>query len=68
MEKSMIPLSGTLLTIQGISEVFRAIICIKTGEWPRRMVVAEETEEMLMRTSQDEFGDNNKKESKENVI
>jgi hypothetical protein len=30
--------------------------------------VAEETEEMLMRTSQDEFGDNKKEESKENVI
>jgi TRAP-type mannitol/chloroaromatic compound transport system permease small subunit len=47
----MIPLSGTLLTIQGISEVFRAIICIKTGEWPARMASAEETEKILMRKS-----------------
>ena len=51
MAKSMIPLSGTLLTIQGISEVFRAIICIKSGQWPARMASAEETEKILMRKS-----------------
>ena len=49
-----IPAAGILLVIQGISEVCRAIICIQTGHWPARMVVAEETEKMLMRTSQDE--------------
>jgi len=48
--KSLIPLSGILLIIQGISEVFRAIICIKTGKWPARLVVAEETEKILMRS------------------
>ena len=54
MAKSLIPAAGVLLIIQGISEVFRSIICIKTGHWPARMVVAEETEKILMRTSQDE--------------
>ena len=55
MAKTFIPLSGLSLTIQGISEVFRCIICIQTGHWPARSVVAaEETEKMLMRTSQDE--------------
>ena len=55
MAKTFIPLSGLSLTIQGISEVFRCIICIQTGHWPARAVVAaEETEKMLMRTSQDE--------------
>ena len=54
MAKSLIPAAGILLIIQGISEVCRAIICIQTGHWPARMVVAEETEKMLMRTSQDE--------------
>ena len=52
MAKSLIPLSGTILVIQGISEVFRSIICIQTGHWPARMVSAEETEKILMRTSQ----------------
>jgi|TARA_Y100000746_G_C15386581_1_gene400433 TRAP-type mannitol/chloroaromatic compound transport system permease small subunit len=53
MAKSLIPLSGSLLTIQGISEVFRCIICIQTGKWPERdSADAEETEKLLMRTSQ----------------
>ena len=43
--------SNRFLTIQGISEVFRAIICIKTGQWPARMASAEETEKILMRKS-----------------
>ena len=54
MAKALIPAAGVLLVIQGISEVFRSIICIKTGHWPARMVVAEETEKILMRTSQEE--------------
>ena len=53
MAKSLIPLSGILLTIQGISEVFRSIICIQTGRWPARMVVAEETEKILMRAAEE---------------
>ena len=53
MAKSLIPLSGALLTVQGVSEVFRAIICINTGKWPERLSTdAEETEKVLMRTSQ----------------
>ena len=61
MVKSMIPAAGIMLIIQGVSEVFRCIICIQTGHWPERSVVAaEETEKMLMRTSQ--------KEDKSNVI
>ena len=53
MAKSLIPLSGILLAIQGISEVCRAIICIKTGHWPERSSAdAVETEKILMRTSQ----------------
>ena len=54
MVKALIPTSGVILTLQGISEVFRSIVCIQTGHWPARMVVAEETEKILMRTSQDE--------------
>jgi TRAP-type mannitol/chloroaromatic compound transport system permease small subunit len=50
----VIPAAGVTLIIQGISEVFRSIICVQTGHWPARMVVAEETEQVLMRTAQDE--------------
>ena len=54
MVKALIPTTGVILTIQGIIEVFRSIICIQSGHWPARMVVAEETEKILMRTSQDQ--------------
>ena len=54
MVKALIPAAGVTLTIQGISEVFRSIICIQTGHWPARMVIAEETEKILMRTAQDQ--------------
>ena len=60
MVKSMIPAAGVMLIIQGVSEVFRSILCIKSGQWPARIVVAEETEQLLMRTSQ--------KEDKENAV
>ena len=58
MVKSMIPAAGIMLIIQGVSEVFRSKICIKTGIWPSRMVVAEETDKILMRTSQEEDKNN----------
>ena len=54
MAKSLIPAAGILLIIQGVAEVFRSVICIRTGYWPSRMVVAEETEKILMRTAQNE--------------
>ena len=58
MVKALIPAAGITLIIQGISEVFRSIICIQTGHWPARMVVAEETEKILMRKSQEEDNKN----------
>jgi TRAP-type mannitol/chloroaromatic compound transport system permease small subunit len=53
MVKAMIPCAGVLLTIQGLSELFRCIICIRTGQWPARMVVAEETEKILMKAAKE---------------
>ena len=53
MAKSLIPAAGFLLIIQGISEVMRCIIAIKTGHWPSRLVVAEETEKILMRAAEE---------------
>ena len=54
MVKSMIPAAGVLLIIQGISEVFRSIICIQEGQWSARMVIAEETEKILMKKAESE--------------
>src|ERR1041384_6686196 len=32
--KFMIPLAGTLVMIQGIAEIMRCVVCVRTGEWP----------------------------------
>jgi hypothetical protein len=33
----MIPVAGALVMLQGIAEIVRSAICLKTGEWPSRL-------------------------------
>ncbi|HST02204.1 MAG TPA: TRAP transporter small permease subunit [Usitatibacter sp.] len=40
--KSFIPLAGALVMLQGLAEIVRCVICLKTGEWPARLKDAEE--------------------------
>ena len=40
--KFVIPLAGALVMMQGIAEIIRCIICIRTGAWPERLKDAEE--------------------------
>ena len=35
--KSIIPIAGAFVMLQGIAEIIRAAICLKTGEWPSRL-------------------------------
>lgn len=35
--KALIPISGVLLSLQGIAEIIRCVIAIKTGRWPERL-------------------------------
>ena len=46
--KTIIVVAGILLLIQGIAQVIRCIICIRSGEWPPLPVDVEETEKLLM--------------------
>jgi TRAP-type mannitol/chloroaromatic compound transport system permease small subunit len=45
--KALIPLAGTMLFIQGIAQVIRCILCIRTGRWPRQLHDVEELESMI---------------------
>ncbi len=45
--KTVIVAAGILLLIQGIAQVCRCIICIRTGEWLRAAEDVQETEVML---------------------
>ena len=51
--KTLIPISGTLIFLQGVAESARCIICIRTGEWPQRLQDVQETETMLMNEQED---------------
>lgn len=35
--KTVIPVAGALVMLQGVAEIMRAIVCLKTGEWPSRL-------------------------------
>src|SRR5215216_3997665 len=34
--KTVIPLAGSILLVQGIVEIIRCVICIRQGDWPSR--------------------------------
>ena len=46
--KTLIPVTGVLLLLQGIVEVVRCLICIRTGEWPQRLHDVEELEKVIL--------------------
>ncbi|SHL61612.1 TRAP-type mannitol/chloroaromatic compound transport system, small permease component [Roseovarius litoreus] len=45
--KSLIPLAGCLLAIQGLAELVRCVMAMRTGAWPERLVDVKETEDLL---------------------
>jgi TRAP-type mannitol/chloroaromatic compound transport system permease small subunit len=45
--KSLIPLAGGLLAIQGLAELIRCIKAMRSGVWPERLVDVKETEDLL---------------------
>jgi TRAP-type mannitol/chloroaromatic compound transport system permease small subunit len=42
--KTMLPLAGAALLLQGIVEIIRCIVCIQQGEWPSREQDVEEVD------------------------
>jgi len=40
--KTVIPVAGALVMIQGIAEIIRCVVCLRTGAWPERLKDAEE--------------------------
>jgi len=51
--KSLIPLAGGLLILQGVSECMRCILCIRDGKWIRRHEDVRETEVDLIRKARE---------------
>lgn len=46
--KSLIPVVGGLMVLQGVAEVIRCVQALKTGEWPQRLSDVEETEKLIL--------------------
>ncbi|MDP1687026.1 TRAP transporter small permease subunit [Hydrogenophaga sp.] len=42
--KFVVPIAGAFLLLQGIVEIIRCVICLQTGEWPKREDDVEEVD------------------------
>jgi len=51
--KTLIPVSGILILLQGFAESVRCVVCLRTGVWPARLHDVQETETMLMHEQED---------------
>jgi len=51
--KTLIPLAGALLIIQGISECMRCILAMKSGTWLPRMEDAREIDDLMLKQAAD---------------
>lgn len=52
--KTLIPLAGLFLIIQGLAEIVRCILCLKTGQWPQRLHDVEELESAILHEREDQ--------------
>jgi TRAP-type mannitol/chloroaromatic compound transport system permease small subunit len=46
--KTLIPIAGFVLFLQGVAESIRCVMCIRSGTWPRRLHDVEETETVIL--------------------
>lgn len=51
--KILIPLAGFFLLIQGLAEITRCLICLKTGQWPMRLADVEELDTAILHEKED---------------
>ena len=52
--KTIIPVAGGLLFLQGLAQVCRCIICMRTGAWPAHLEDVEEMERVLLHQHEEE--------------
>ena len=55
--KSIIPLAGGIVLLQGLAEIVRCVVCLKTGEWPERLKDAEEIDVIEQQLAKSEYVD-----------
>jgi|SRR5665647_3483236 TRAP-type mannitol/chloroaromatic compound transport system permease small subunit len=55
--KAMIPLAGSLIMLQGIAEIVRCVVCLRTGEWPSRLKDVAEIDVIEQQLAHSEYVD-----------
>jgi TRAP-type mannitol/chloroaromatic compound transport system permease small subunit len=55
--KTVIPVAGVLMMLQGLAEMVRCIACLKTGKWPARLKDAEEIDVIEQQLADSEYVD-----------
>jgi TRAP-type mannitol/chloroaromatic compound transport system permease small subunit len=55
--KTVIPIAGTLVMLQGIGEIVRCIECLRRGSWPERLRDVEEIDVVGEQLSKSEYVD-----------
>ncbi|HEY2756486.1 MAG TPA: TRAP transporter small permease subunit [Pseudolabrys sp.] len=55
--KTVIPIAGALVMLQGIAEIIRAAVCLKTGVWPSRLRDVAETDVIEEQLAHSEYVD-----------
>jgi TRAP-type mannitol/chloroaromatic compound transport system permease small subunit len=55
--KTVIPVAGTLVMLQGLIEMVRCVVCLKTGQWPARLEDVEEIDVIQTQLGKSEYVD-----------
>jgi TRAP-type mannitol/chloroaromatic compound transport system permease small subunit len=55
--KTVIPIAGALVMLQGIAEIMRCVVCLRTGEWPARLKDVSEIDVVEEQLAQSEYVD-----------
>lgn len=55
--KFIIPLAGAIALMQGLAEMLRCLVCIRTGQWTPRLRDAEESDVVAQQLAGSEFVD-----------
>jgi len=55
--KTVIPIAGALVMLQGVAEIVRCVVCLKTGEWPSRLADVAETDVIEEQLAHSEYVD-----------
>ena len=55
--KTVIPIAGALILFQGIAEIVRCVVCLRTGEWPERLADVAEIDVIEEQLAHSEYVD-----------